>query len=223
MIEAVVFDFDGLIRDTETYEFYSFQEILREYDVELPLELYCKRIGGHAQAFDPYNYLQECTGLSLIREELRILRRQKYDVMIKNEKTLPGVLNYFETARRLGLKIGLASSAPYDWVMPNLEELELVHYFDCIRTNGDVSNVKPDPELYLNVLEYFGVSPRNAIAFEDSPNGAQAARSADMHVVIVPNELTKDLHFADYSLRMNSMLDMGLQQLINVLNLKINS
>ncbi|MNI91080.1 Phosphorylated carbohydrates phosphatase [compost metagenome] len=100
--------------------------------------------------------------------------------------------------------------------MPNLEELELVHYFDCIRTHGDVSKVKPDPELYLNVLEYFGVIPRNAIAFEDSPNGAQAARSADMHTVVVPNELTKDLNFAHYSLRMNSMLDMELEQLIDL-------
>jgi HAD superfamily hydrolase (TIGR01509 family) len=207
VIEAVIFDFDGLIRDTETFEFFSFQEVFRLHDIELPLELYCKRIGGHMNAFDPYSYLQDCIGRPINREELRMLRRQKYDMLIQNEKERPGVVNYLNSAKNLGLKIGLASSAPYDWVMPNLEELNLVGYFDCIRTHEDVKNVKPDPELYLNVLDYFGVNSQNAIAFEDSPNGAKAARAAGMHTVIVPNELTKGLFFDDYSLRINWSLN----------------
>ncbi|MBP1988830.1 HAD family hydrolase [Paenibacillus eucommiae] len=214
MIEAVVFDFDGLIRDTETYEFYSFQEVLKEHGVELPLELYCKRIGGHVNAFDPYFYLQECIGKPINREQLRTLRRQKYDILIQNEKARPGVVQYLEAAQKLGLKIGLASSAPYDWVMPNLEELNLAGYFDCIRTHEDVQHVKPDPELYLNVLAYLGVSPQNAIAFEDSPNGAKAAIQANLHTIIVPNEVTKHLIFDDYTLRIHSMLEMDLQQII---------
>jgi HAD superfamily hydrolase (TIGR01509 family) len=220
MIETVIFDFDGLIRDTETFEFYSFQEVLRDHGVELPLDLYCKRIGGHMNAFDPYSYLQECIGRPINREELRTLRRQKYDVLIKNEKTRPGVANYLNSAQKLGLKIGLASSAPYDWVMLNLEELDLVGYFDCIRTHEDVRNVKPDPELYLNVLDYFGVAPINAIAFEDSPNGAKAAIEAKIHTVIVPNELTKNLFFDECSLRISSMLEMELKQVIDFIQNK---
>lgn len=215
MTEAVIFDFDGLIRDTETFEFYSFQEVLREHGVDLPLDLYCKRLGGHMNVFDPYNYLQECIGRPINRDELRNLRRQKYDISIKNEKARPGVVDYLESAQKLGLKIGLASSAPYDWVMPNLEELNLVGYFDCIRTHEDVKNVKPDPELYINVLNYLAVTPQNALAFEDSPNGAKAAIAAQMHTIIVPNEITKDLNFDDYSFRMGSMLDMELVQLID--------
>lgn len=216
-IEAVIFDFDGLIRDTETFEFYSFQEVFSEYGVELPLDLYCTRIGGHMKTFDPYSYLQECVGKPINREELRVLRRQKYDIMIKHEKTRPGVLHYLESAKKLGLKIGLASSAPFDWVMPNLEELNLVYYFDCIRTHDDVKKVKPDPELYLNVLDYFGVPPQNAIAFEDSPNGAKAAMAANMHTVIVPNELTKDLLFDGYTIRLQSMAEIDLERLIHKL------
>ncbi|SFM30416.1 haloacid dehalogenase superfamily, subfamily IA, variant 3 with third motif having DD or ED [Paenibacillus sp. 1_12] len=220
LIEAVIFDFDGLIRDTETLEFYSFQEVFREYGIELPLELYCKRIGGHMNAFDPYSYLQESIGNPINREELRILRRQKYDILIRDVNERPGVVNYLKSAKKLGLKIGLASSAPYEWVMPNLKELNLVGYFDCIRTHEDVKNVKPDPELYFNVLDYFGVKSQNAIAFEDSPNGAKAAIAAEMHTVIVPNELTKDLFFDDYTLRLNSMLELELEQLIDHLNSK---
>ncbi|WP_227871934.1 HAD family hydrolase [Paenibacillus albus] len=77
MIEAVIFDFDGLIRDTETFEFYSFQELFRDHGVELPFELYCGRIGGHMNAFDPYSYLQECIGMPINREDLRARRKQK--------------------------------------------------------------------------------------------------------------------------------------------------
>jgi HAD superfamily hydrolase (TIGR01509 family) len=139
-------------------------------------------------------------------------------MLIQNVKERPGVVNYLKSAKKLGLKIGLASSAPYDWVMPNLEELNLVGYFDCIRTHEDVKNVKPDPELYLNVLDYFGVNSQNAIAFEDSPNGAKAATEAEMHTVIVPNELTKDLIFDNFTLRLNSMLELELEQLIEFLN-----
>jgi len=83
MIEAIVFDFDGLIRDTETYEFYSFQELLMDYGVELPLELYSSRIGGHLNSFDPYQYLQQTIGKQLDRESLRKLRREKYDKLIR--------------------------------------------------------------------------------------------------------------------------------------------
>ncbi|WP_227872393.1 HAD-IA family hydrolase [Paenibacillus albus] len=129
--------------------------------------------------------------------------------------TRPGVINYLESAKKLGLKIGLASSAPFNWVIPNLEELNIVSYFDCIRTHEDVAKVKPDPELYMSVLAYFGLSPRKAIAFEDSPNGAKSASQANLHTVIVPNELTKDLTFERYSIRLHSMLDMDLEQLID--------
>jgi HAD superfamily hydrolase (TIGR01509 family) len=165
-------------------------------------------------AFDPYSYLQDRVSSPINREELRTLRRQIYDVLIHNEKARPGVEEYLISARKLGLKIGLASSAPRDWVVPNLEELNLINYFDCIRTHEDVKNVKPDPELYLNVLDYFGAAPHKAIAFEDSPNGAKAAKEANMHTIIIPNELTRSLPFDDHCLRMGSMLEMDLSQVI---------
>ncbi|QYR22294.1 HAD family hydrolase [Paenibacillus sp. sptzw28] len=218
MIEAVVFDFDGLIRDSETFEFYSFQELLTEYGIELPLELYSARIGGHYNSFDPYEHLQQSLGKVLDRELLRKQRRDKYDKLIINQKARPGVQQYLEDAENLGLKIGLASSAPREWVLTNLEELELMSYFACIRTHEDAIKVKPDPELYLQVLDYFGVKPVNAIGFEDSPNGAKAAKDAGMLCVIVPNELTKNLPFDNYDLRLNSMLEMNLSSVISLLS-----
>ncbi|RJE89676.1 HAD family hydrolase [Paenibacillus sp. 1011MAR3C5] len=216
MIESVIFDFDGLIRDTETFEFYSFQELLKEYDVELPLELYSARIGGHSTLFDPYEYLQTKLGKTLNRELLRERRRERYRELIFHQKTRPGVLNYLKEAKKLGLKIGLASSAPREWILPNLEELELTEYFSCIRTHEDVKHVKPDPALYQQVLTAFNVEAQHAIGFEDSPNGAKAAKAAGMFCVIVPNELTKNLHFEHYDLRLDSMLDMDFSTLLGL-------
>jgi HAD superfamily hydrolase (TIGR01509 family) len=135
-----------------------------------------------------------------------------------NQKARPGVQKYLEDAKSLGLKIGLASSAPREWVLPNLEELELMSYFSCIRTHEDAKNVKPDPELYQQVLDYFRVKPMNAIGFEGSPNGAKAAKAAGMFCVIVPNELTMNLPFDDYDLRLNSMLEMNLSRVISLLS-----
>jgi len=219
MIEAVVFDFDGLIRDTETFEFYSFQELLLEYGVELPLDLYCSRIGGHFNSFDPYEYLQQSIGKTLDRELLRRLRREKYDKLIVRQMALPGVENYLNEAKRLGIKIGLASSAPRNWVMPNLDELGLTQYFSCIRTHEDAMNVKPAPDLYLQVLDYFCVKPKNAIALEDSPNGAKAAKAAGMYCMIVPNQLTSELHFESYDLRLKSLEEMDLTTAIRLLTI----
>lgn len=214
MIEAVVFDFDGLIRDTETYEYHSFRTLLQEYDVELPLDLYCTRVGDYNGTFNPYHYLQQCLGKSLDLDMLRDRRRAVYTELVPDRLTRPGVMDYLNRAKKLGLRIGLASSSPRNWILTNLQELEITSYFDCIRGNEDVACVKPDPELYQQVLTTLGVPPERAIAFEDSPTGATAALAAGMYCVIVPNELTQQLPFPDCHLRLSSMSDMTLDEVI---------
>ena len=214
MIEAVVFDFDGLIRDTELYEYHSFRALLQEYDVELPLDLYCTRVGDYNEGFDPYQYLQQCLGKPLDLELLRTRRRAVYTELVPNRLTRPGVMDYLDRAKQLGLPIGLASSSPRNWILTNLEELDITAYFDCIRGNEDVACVKPDPELYQLVTTTLGVFPERAIAFEDSPTGASAALTAGMYCVIVPNELTCHLSFPDCHLRLSAMSDLTLDEVI---------
>ncbi|TBL77253.1 HAD family hydrolase [Paenibacillus thalictri] len=217
MIKAVVFDFDGLIMDTETFEYYSFRDLLQDYGLELPFQLYSSRIGGHVDSFDPYRYLQERCAEPLDRELLRELRREKFAALFANEHARPGVEDYLCEAKEAGLLIGLASSAPKDWVVPLLDKLRLTSYFGCIRTFENATRVKPDPELYLQVLQFFDIAPQEAVAFEDSPNGALAAKRAGMRCVIVPNELTRGLTFPEVDLRLNSMRDLSLNTMIRLL------
>jgi beta-phosphoglucomutase-like phosphatase (HAD superfamily) len=89
-----------------------------------------------------------------------------------------------------------------------------LHYFETIRTKDDVPQVKPNPELYQKALADLGVLPSESIAFEDSPNGALAAKRAGMYCVIVPNSVTESLVFGDTDLRIESMLQLSLSEII---------
>ncbi|WP_018130965.1 HAD family hydrolase [Effusibacillus pohliae] len=214
MIKAVVFDFDGLIFDTETHEYRVLQEIYGEYGAELPLDVWGQCVGTHANFFDAYAYLESCTGKPVDREVLGKRRLEMFEERVQTETALPGVENYLAAAKRLGLKIGLASSSSRQWVTRWLTKLNLIDYFECIRTSDDVEHVKPDPALYLRALECLGVEPWQAIAFEDSPNGALAAKRAGMHVVIVPNFVTRSLPFGEHDLRLDSLAELELEQVI---------
>ncbi|WP_029192781.1 HAD family hydrolase [Paenibacillus harenae] len=217
MIKAIVFDFDGLILDTETPEYASFREIFLKHGVELDLNVWGQWVGTDASHFNPYDHLDQCVGRTLNREEIRSIRRATYDALLAKEKIRPGVTDYLIHARQLGIKIGLASSSSREWVTGYLAKLGIADYFDCIRVREDVKRVKPDPALYIEALKCLGVSPSEAIALEDSPNGALAAQRAGMKIVIVPNDLTKNLLFGEFDLRLESLAELDIRSLIRKL------
>lgn len=212
--KAIIFDFDGLILDTETAEYRSFNDLYRQHGAELTIEVWGQWIGTDAAAFDPYAYLAESAGVAVDREAARAFRRARYDELMAHERARPGVEDYLRAGRRLGLGIGLASSSSRAWVEGYLRQLGLESWFDCIRVRDDVAKVKPDPELYLKAVEALGVAPEEAVAFEDSPNGALAAKRAGLKCVIVPNELTSRLTFGEHDLRLSSMADMPLEEVL---------
>lgn len=214
MMRAVIFDFDGLILDTESTEFTAFQHIFATHGLELPFDVWKACIGTDSSAFNPFVYLEQCLGRSIDHESIRELRARKVSELTAGLQPLPGVEDNLKRARELGLRIGLASSSPYVWVSGYLQKLGLIDYFECIRTADNVARVKPDPELYVQALSCLGVEPHEAIAFEDSPNGALAAKRAGMHCVAVPNKLTQQLVFGEIDLRMQTMDEMSLDEVI---------
>lgn len=214
LIEAVVFDFDGLIFDSETHEYETVREQFAEHGAELPMEVWSLCIGRSADFFDPYAYLEERTGAAVDRAGLAERRRMRFAERIRGEKAIPGVEEALRAARSLGLRIGLASSSERRWVEGQLRELGLWHYFECVRTREDVEHAKPWPDLYRSVLACLGVDPRRAVAFEDSPNGALAARRAGMYCVIVPNGVTAGLEFGEHDLRLESLMQAELADLL---------
>jgi HAD superfamily hydrolase (TIGR01509 family) len=213
-IKAIVFDFDGLIVDTETNEFKAFQDIFRRHGAELTLAEWSGCVGTDLSVYNPYDHLERCVGRPLDRDRIRELRKQLFNRLMENEQLRPGVTHVIGQARQLGLKVGIASSSSLEWVGGFLHRFGIAEYFDCIRTRDDVAKVKPDPELYLKAAECLGVHPREALAFEDSPNGALAARRAGLHCVVVPNSVTETLPFGEYSARISTMEGLDLKKLL---------
>jgi HAD superfamily hydrolase (TIGR01509 family) len=219
LIKALVFDFDGTILDTETQHYNAFQEMYKEHGSELPLEVWGECIGTHS-GFNPYEYLEKQINKKLNHDELRTKKTERALALIKEQKPLPGIENYLKAAKELGLKIGLASSSSREWVMEHLERIGLSHYFEVIKTADDVEKVKPDPALYLKAVVELGVSPREAIAFEDSVNGSLAAKKAGLYCVAIPNPVTKHMQFDEVDHQMESIAELQLAALIQLVEQK---
>ncbi|MCQ6559182.1 HAD family hydrolase [Paenibacillus mendelii] len=214
MIKGVIFDFDGLIIDTESAWFEAIGEIYNEHGAYLPLETWTKCVGTSHDAFDPYLHLAEIADRPVNIEEIKKTALVKHDYLMQRRVLRPGVLDYLNEAQQLGLRIGIASSSHLAWVQRFVDLFDIAGYFSCIRTADFVQKVKPDPELYLQALAALELKPEEAVCFEDSPNGAKAAHAAGLNVVIVPNAITEGLTFGPHKLRMNSMEERSLAEVI---------
>lgn len=216
MIRALIFDFDGLILDTEGPDYQAWQEIYQDYGARLPLPVWADCIGRGHGAFDPVAYLEARIGRSLDRAALRTRHRQRCDALIAAQPLRPGVVEYLQTARRRGLRLAVASSSSRAWVEGHLRQRDLWPFFDCLRCADDVAQTKPAPDLYQAALAALGVSPREAVALEDSPNGVLAAKRAGLFCVAVPNGLTGQLTFDHADLVVPSLADLPLERLLAV-------
>lgn len=214
MIRALILDFDGLILDTEGPAYQSWAEIFEEFGADLPLSAWEAWVGGSPEMFDPCGYLESQVGRAVDRQTLSARQREREAELIAAENALPGVEEYIAQAKRLGLKLGLASSSDCGWVYRHLERLGLRKQFDTIKCADDVSVVKPSPELYLSVLEELGLDAEEAIALEDSPHGITSAQAAGLFCVVVPNSLTRELDTAHADLYLDSLADMPLEELL---------
>lgn len=209
----LVFDFDGLILDTEVPEFQCWQEIYEAHGGRLDLETWAHCIGT-ANVFDPWTHLAEQIGRPLDLAALQPRRQERMQALIAAQEVRPGVCTYLDDATALGLRLGVASSSSRQWVGGHLARLGLIDRFHAIRCADDVEHVKPDPALYRIVCEAVGVDPARAIAFEDSPNGILAAKRAGLRCVAVPNPLTTRLNLSGADLRLDSLADVRLSDLL---------
>lgn len=213
-IRAVIFDFDGLIVDTEGPIFEVWQRIYRERDQQLPRERWLTIIGTASGPFDPIIDLGQRTGIPLDAEEMNVLERLYYREATIAQQLLPGVDRYLEDAHRLELKTAIASSSSRQWVVEHLEKFGIRDRFDAIASKDDVTTTKPDPELYELALDRLGVSPEQAIALEDSSNGIEAAKAAGLYCVAVPNAMTTHLDLSRADRRLDSLQAVSLDELI---------
>jgi HAD superfamily hydrolase (TIGR01509 family) len=193
MLKALIFDFDGLILDTETPEVFVWESIYREHGFELPVYEWEKTIGGYGiSTFDAANHLSLLSQGRLDAVSMRSRYRREADQLIHASPVMPGVLEMIHQAREVGMKIAIGSSSPHSWVDTHAKRLGIFNLFNHIICQDDVppGRTKPNPDIYLKVLERLRVQASEAVVFEDSLNGVEAARRAGIFVVAVPNPLT---------------------------------
>lgn len=213
-LKGLIFDFDGLILDTEVPGFVAWQEIFAKYNLPFTHENWHKAIGTGPSAYDPALDLCSQVKEPLNAEEIRQNQLMRAHKLLEDVEILPGVLEFIKKADQNGIRMAVASSSPRDWVMTHLTRLDLVKYFDFILTAENVVKVKPSPDLFLLALRELEIEPDEAIVFEDSPNGITAARDAGIFVIAVPNEITKLMNTSHASIEIPSFTEIDLDQLV---------
>ena len=215
-VRAFLFDFDGLIIDTETASRASWEWLYREHGFELPQEQWATVIGTIGAPWEPMRHLEELVGAPLDADELNQRRRSHELSLLETEEFRPGILDYLDEAAERGLKTAIVSSSSNRWIDMHLERLEHAHHWDAIvAANHDVARAKPRPDLYLEACRLIGVAPKEAVAFEDSPNGVRAARAAGIFVVAVPNDVTRSLGLEEADLVLDSLADLPPAELLS--------
>ena len=156
------------------------------------------------------------TSGSLNADVIRFAFEMKAADEIERSPILPGVTNIIADAKRQHMKLAIASSSPHSWVDTHLNRLGLFQQFDKIICGDDVGrgSTKPNPDLFLKALEQLNVKANEAIIFEDLPNGVEAANAAGIAVVLAPNPTTSLLPFKGNYLKLKSLADLPLADMI---------
>jgi HAD superfamily hydrolase (TIGR01509 family) len=220
---AIVFDFDGVIIDTESPGYAVWRELFQEHGLELPLAKWVQCVGTNHQVFSPYDYFETALGRTIDREAIRHRTRRAWMRRVAAADLLPGVLGWLDDAQRLGVPVGVASSSSWQWVGGELRRRGMDKRFRVIRCSDHVRNVKPHPELYLAACEAMGVRPEMAIAVEDSPNGVAAAKAAGLFTLAVPGPITAGLDLSAADMRAASLADVPLADALGLLATRATS
>ena len=212
MIRGVVFDFDGLILDTEMPSYLSWLEVFEHFGCALDQDEHALTIGAH---FNRWDLLVERATVPLPpRDEVLAAKNARHHELVGQAVVQPGVVEWLDQASAAGLALAIASSSDSAWVRGHLDRLGLLDRFTFISCCEDGVPPKPAPDCYLAACEAIGVDPGSALAVEDSANGVHAAKAAGMWCVAVPNALTRRLDLSAADVQLESLADITLAEVL---------
>jgi HAD superfamily hydrolase (TIGR01509 family) len=213
-LAAVVFDFDGVIIDSEMPEYESHRRIFERCGVELTTAEWCGQIGMWTEGQDDRWFRELCARSSSPppREAYDAEKRRVFDEIVPRAP-MRGIRELIEALAAARIARGIASSSPASWVVRAAGRLGMRDLFDAIVTGDEVTRRKPAPDIYLEAARRLGVDPRRTIAIEDSGPGVAAAKAAGMKVVAIPHTLTEHHDLAGADLRVAHAGELTLARL----------
>lgn len=190
MIKAVVFDFDGLLVDTEIVSFKVYKNILSQYGMDFQIGTYAREYSGCPEVENVAKLLRSY-GLPMTFDTL-------FDLVVSTERELlkksadlkPGARELLQHLHEHGYGIAVASSSLTDRAMKILNQHDIARYFTAFVFSEDITNGKPDPEIFLKAAEKLEVTPSECLVLEDSEAGIEAAARAGMRVICIPDVKT---------------------------------
>jgi putative hydrolase of the HAD superfamily len=212
-IKGLIFDFDGLILDTETPDVIAWIKIYKKYGYEFEFDKYSLGIGSVFEFSGPAKQLAILAPFldtdDILKEWFQVEKQ-----LIERQSILPGIMDYLNSAHQFNLKTAVSSSAERAWVNGHLKRLGINNFFNFIHTIEDTNIPKPDPALYIHTLNSLQLGPEEVLAFEDSSNGIAAAKAAGIICVAVPNQITRMLKLDHADLILDSLANLPLSQLL---------
>lgn len=205
--QALVFDFDGTIIDTETALFEAWVRAFERAGVApIPLGEWQQSIGrSEVHRVDPHAHLATSSLPAAEVERIDAVRRDERDAALAAAPVEPGIEMLLGWAESAGVAVAIASSSPTSWVHPRLEGCGLSDRFEVISCAGDGVPGKPDPATYRIACERLDVDPARSWAIEDSPTGVAAAVAAGLSVIACPGPITRGLGFSAAAVEVASL------------------
>lgn len=206
---AVLFDFDGVLVDTEWAIYQAWLRTFEFHGHPLPLEIYTRCIGSDFNTWSPKIHLEELSGLAFDWHDLDLRRQEEIVAELAGEGAMPGAMDFLKLLGSQQIPRAVVSSSSHHWVDGWLEKTGLLSQFETVVCRGDAPRIKPAPDLYLEAARRLQLAPENCLVIEDSLNGVRSAKAAGMSVWVVPNRVTSRLDFAEADRIFPSLAEMA--------------
>lgn len=211
-LQAVVFDCDGVLADTELAGYLGWKRIFDAHGAELEMDEWIKCVGQPPEVWSPFLHLDRLTGGADPRRVEEMLAAE-HDRMFRELEPRPGVADLLHELDAAGVRVGIASNSLLAWVEQVLEAARLPQLFGAIVTRDQVTKPKPAPDPYLEACRRLGADPAESWAVEDSAPGLAAARAAGLRTVAVPGPITAGQDFSSAELRLDDLSRLSLDLL----------